>query len=99
MGERAGRPRGPDIDELIELGMAKLAELDEEARAALAEGDRRGYLSTMRVIALFLRTNASLMATRQKLRASSEKRFDLAMLLSSVKKTVIGLIWRRRKRS
>jgi len=88
----------PDIDELIRLGMEKLSELDEEARSALEEGDKRTYLNTMRVIAVFLKTNAGLLLTRQKLKTTGSKRFDLARLLSSVKKMAIGLVWRRRKK-
>ena len=89
----------PSIDELIEIGMSKLAELEQEARAALEEGDRRAYLSTMRVIAVFLRTNASLLAARQKLRGKEKAGLDLATLLSGLGKAVRGLLWRRRKRA
>jgi len=92
------RTRIPDIDELIRLGMEKLSELDEEARAALEEGDRRGYLNTMRVIAIFLKTNAGLLLTRQRLKGTGPRRLDLAKLLSSVKKMAVGLMWRRRKK-
>ena len=92
------RTRIPDIDELIRLGMEKLSELDEEARAALEEGDRRAYLNTMRVIAVFLKTNASLLLTRQRLKGSGSGRLDLARLLSNVKKIAMGLFWRRRKK-
>ncbi len=95
---RTSRPGVPDIDELIRLGMEKLSELDEEARAALEEGDRRAYLSTMRVFAIFLKTNAGLLLTRRKLKGSGPGRLDLARLLSGVKKLAIGLVWRRRKK-
>ena len=94
-----GRERAePDIDDLVALGMAKLAELEEEARAALEEGDRRAYLSTMRVIAVFLRTNAGLLAARQKLKGKERKGLDLASLLSGLKKTISGLLRQRRRR-
>ena len=87
------------IDELIKIGMSKLAELEREARAALEEGDRRAYLSTMRVIAVFLRTNAGLLAARQKLRGKEKAGLDLATLLSGLGKAIKGLLWRRRKRA
>ena len=87
------------IEELIRIGMSKLAELEREAHAALEEGDRRAYLSTMRVIAVFLRTNASLLAARQKLRGKEKAGLDLATLLSGLGKAIKGLLWRRRKRA
>jgi len=92
------KPCIPDIDELIRFGMEKLLELNREARAALEEEDRRAYLNTMRVIAVFLKTNAGLLLTRQKIKGSAQKRIDLARLLSNVKKMAIGLFWRRRKK-
>ena len=91
-----GRER-PDIDDLIELGMRKLMELDEEARSALEEGNRSAYLSTLRVLALFLKTNASLLATRQKLRGKEKAGLDLARLLSGLKKAITSLVGRGRK--
>ena len=93
MGER-----DLDIEDLIELCWAKLSELEDEAREALDEGDRRAYLSTMRVLALFLRTNASLLATREKLKGKEKAvKLDLATLLSGIGKAFRSLIRRRRK--
>ena len=100
MPSEGRRQRKPlDIDDLIRLGMQKLAELEEEAENALREGDRRAYLSTMRVIAVFLRTNASLLAARQKLRGKEKAGLDLATLLSGLGKAIRGLLWRRRKKA
>ena len=97
-GKGLGRKRREhSIDELIELGMAKLMELDKEAREALEEGNRAAYLSTLRVLALFLKTNASLLAAKQKLMGREKATLDLAKILSSMKKVVLGLARRRRK--
>ena len=87
----------PDIDVLIRLGLAKLAELNTEAQAALESGDYKAYLETMKVIAAFLRTNARLLLDRQKLKGKEKAGADLATLLAQVKRRIIGLIWRRRK--
>jgi len=93
----AGDEVEPDIDALIRLGLAKLAELDAEAQAALKSGDYKAYLETMKVIATFLRTNARLLLDRQKLKGKEKAKADLATLLAQVKRRVIGLVWRRRK--
>ena len=93
----AGAGIKPDIDALIRLGLAKLAELDAEAQAALESGDYKAYLETMKVIATFLRTNARLLLDRQKLKGKGRAGADLATLLAQVKRRVIGLVWRRRK--
>ena len=86
----------PDIDALVHLGLAMLAELKAEARAALESGDYKAYLETMKVIATFLRTNANLIATRRKLKSKEKAEGDLATLLAQIKRRIIGLVWRRR---
>ena len=93
----AGVEIEPDIDALIRLGLAKLAELNTEAQAALESGDYKAYLETMKVIAAFLRTNARLLLDRQKLKGKEKAGADLATLLAQVKRRIIGLIWRKRK--
>jgi len=95
---KAGIETEPDIDALIRLGWAKLAELDAEARAALESGDYKAYLETTKVMPAFLRTLANLIATKQKLRGKEKAGEDLATLLAqAIKRRIIGLIWRRRK--
>ena len=71
------------IDELVRIGREKLEELLK--RVQMAE-DPVEYERLMKLIATFLRTNATLIQAKEKITGKAKTGLDLAQLLSSIKK-------------
>lgn len=71
------------IDELVRIGREKLEELLKRVRMA---EDPVEYERLMKLIATFLRTNATLIQAKEKITGKAKTGLDLAQLLSSIKK-------------